>query len=270
MHNQESLTAARYEYQSNSPFPHTVIEHFLDQSLVEEASSAFPLAGSDEWIHYSHFNEEKHGLTKLEAMPEIFQEIIRYLNSESFVRSLEQLTGIPNLISDPTLQGGGLHQTKAGGHLNIHADFTVHPLKRNWRRRVNLLLYLNPNWTESYEGHLELWSKDMKKCERRISPALNTCVIFNTDSDSFHGVPTPLNCPEDRTRNSIALYYYTDEPRKTRLRATNYQARPGEGFKGVLIWLDKIAIAIYTRLKGRLGFSDETISRVLAKLRRRD
>ena len=98
---------------------------------------------------------------------------------------------------------------------------------------------------------------------------LNTCVIFNTDSDSFHGVPTPLNCPEERTRNSIALYYYTDEPRKTRLRATNYQARPGEGFQGVLIWLDKMAIAIYTRLKRRLGFSDETIGRLLAKIRRR-
>lgn len=269
MHNQQLLTEARFGYQANSPFPHTVIEGFFDRSLIEEASSAFPSAGSNEWIHYSHFNEEKHGLAKLEAMPPILSEIIKYLNSEGFVQSLEQLTGIPNLISDPTLQGGGLHQTKSGGYLNVHADFTVHPLKRNWRRRVNLLLYLNPNWSDSYEGHLELWSKDMKKCERRISPALNTCVIFNTDSDSFHGVPTPLNCPETRTRNSIALYYYTDEPHKIRLRSTNYRARPGEGFKGVLIWLDKMAIATYTRLKRRLGFSDEATGRLLAKLLRR-
>ena len=37
-----------------------------------------------------------------------------------------------------------------GGFLNIHADFTVHPLKPAWRRRVNILLYFNEKWPEAY------------------------------------------------------------------------------------------------------------------------
>ena len=34
-------------------------------------------------------------------------------------------------------------------------------------------------------------------------------VIFTTSNVSFHGHPDPLQTPEDVTRKSIALYYYT-------------------------------------------------------------
>jgi len=49
----------------------------------------------------------------------------------------------------------------------------------------------------------------MSKKALSIAPLINRCVIFNTDSDSFHGHPDPLKTPEDVTRKSIALYYYT-------------------------------------------------------------
>ena len=68
------------------------------------------------------------------------------LNKEEFVSALSELTGIKGLKPDPSLEGGGLHQTQRGGFLNIHADFTVHPHKRNWRRRVTVLVYLNDDW----------------------------------------------------------------------------------------------------------------------------
>lgn len=201
-------------------------------------------------------------------MPDFFRELIAELNSHHFIESLERLTGISNLKADPTLQGGGLHLTKKGGFLNIHADFTAHPIQRSWQRQVNLLLYFNQNWTESYEGHLELWSRDMKNCVRKISPVLNKCVIFNTDSDSFHGVPEPLNCPPEITRNSLALYYYTETGTKAKLRATNYKARPNKEDKKVIIWIDKVLVATYTRTKVKLGISDQTMGAFLKKLRK--
>ena len=109
----------------------------------------------------------------------------------------------------------------------------------------------------------------MTKCVQRISPILNRCVIFNTDANSFHGVPTPLNCPIDMTRNSLALYYYTESIKKAKLRSTNYQARPNAGDKKSLIWVDKLMVSIYTRLKSKLGVSDQTMGKVLEKIKRK-
>lgn len=93
-----------------------------------------------------------------------------------FVKFLEKLTGIENLIADPHYRGSGIHQTLPGGFLNIHADFNRY-IKYDMHRRVNLLLYMNPNWTESYGGHLELWSRDLQRCEQRILPTLGTVLL---------------------------------------------------------------------------------------------
>jgi len=255
-------------YQGAGPFPHVVIDEFLNPTLAKEASAAFPIADDEIWIHYSHYNSDKHGLTKIDVIPEPMRSILVALNSPQFLQHLERLTGIDGLLADLNLEGGGLHQSQVDGFLNIHADFTVHPIRRDLRRRVNLLVYLNDEWKDEYEGHLELWSNDMMTCCDRISPILNRCVIFNTDVDSYHGVPEPLRCPSDRTRNSMALYYYTfDET--ARLRTTNYRARPTDGKRRALIWLDKTAIGLYTRVKRRLNIPDEVVGRIVGKLRRK-
>ena len=249
-------------YQTDLPFPHISLDGFLENAAAVKAMQAFPAVKDEGWIHYVHVNEKKHGLNKMELLPEYIQRLIKVLNSNECVSFISELTGIDNLVADHTLEGGGLHQSQRGGYLNIHADFTVHPHKRNLRRRVNLLIYLNENWEESYKGHLELWSRDMKKCVQKISPLFNRCVIFNTDEDSYHGLPEPIKCPEDMTRKSIALYYFTKEDKPLK-RATNYRARPGDGAKSILIYLDKKLIALYNNLKGWLGINDDFASKVL-------
>ena len=94
---------------------------------------------------------------------------IKALNSKAFLQRLEEITGIENLISDPELGSGGVHRSTRGGYLNIHADFTVHPYKKNWHRRVNVLVYLNEFWDEKWGGQLELWDKNMESCIQKIS-----------------------------------------------------------------------------------------------------
>jgi Rps23 Pro-64 3,4-dihydroxylase Tpa1-like proline 4-hydroxylase len=71
------------------------------------------------------------------------------------------------------------------------------------------LLYLNRDWKDEYGGELELWSRDMSRCERRIRPLAGRCVIFSTTETSFHGHPRPLTCPAGESRKSVATYYYT-------------------------------------------------------------
>ena len=252
------------KYGSGEPFPHIILDDFLPLDAARSAYEAFPSVADQGWIHYVHFNEKKHGLNKKDLLPAYIRDLIEELNSQRFLDWLSALTGIEELREDEMLEGGGLHQSLRGGFLNIHADFTVHPHKNNWRRRVNLLIYLNPTWKDEYRGFLELWSKDMKKCVHRIMPGFNKAVIFNTDADSFHGLPDPIKCPEDDSRKSLALYYFTEEEKPIKV-STNYQGRPQDGMKKALIFLDKKAVDVYTRMKGVLGINDDFISNLLNK-----
>ncbi len=151
---------------------------------------------------------------------------------------MSRLIGVDGLIADPSLEGGGLHQSTTGGFLNIHADFTVHPHNRKWQRRANILLYLNDDWKPEYGGDLELWSADMKECVEKVAPVANRVLIFTTDGTSFHGHPEPMPCPEGVARRSLALYYFTLEEDPV-VRSTEYRARPGDGFHSVMIYADK-------------------------------
>jgi hypothetical protein len=257
------LSGLSKQYQSANPYPHIVLENFLNPEALDECITEFnKLNESDGWINYTHYNEKKKGLNKLDVLPEAIKGTINELNSPEFLEFLSTLTGIKNLQKDDFLEGGGIHQSTKGGFLNIHADFTVHPHHRNWQRRVNVLVYLNKNWKEEWGGKLELWDKKMKACEVKVLPVFNRCVIFNTDADSYHGHPEPMTCPEGTFRRSIALYYYSIEDKPFR-RATYYQARPGEGDKKLMVKIDNAMVAAYTEIKGRLGANDKIISKVL-------
>lgn len=257
------LPSLAEQYAAGKPYPHIAIDDFLHEDVARLAMEAFPDVKDAGWIHYVHVNEKKHGLNKMDLLPSPIRQLIEECNQPEFVALLSDMTGIPNLLPDPSLEGGGLHQSKRGGYLNVHADFTVHPHRRHWRRRVNLLIYLNEGWEAAWGGALELWERNMSQCGKQILPLFNRAVVFNTDEDSFHGFPDPITCPEDVTRRSIALYYFTEEEQAPSMRATNYRARPGDGLKGLLIWADKKAVAIYTWLKGKLGINDDVVSRIL-------
>ena len=127
-----------------------------------------------------------------------------------FLKYIQSLTNIEEtLISDPYLEGGGYHEIKKDGLLEVHVDFNKH-FFIDIDRRVNLLLYLNKDWNPQWGGLLEFYDKkNLEKPVKKIIPTFNRCVIFNTTSESYHGHPTPLKCPGEISRKSIALYYYS-------------------------------------------------------------
>ncbi len=202
-------------YEQDPPFPHCVIEDLFNQEVLEIVLADFPRPEEQKnWrtIHAQRFGQDmqfnKLGLAEELEWPDSIRRLIHELNSGPFLHFLERLTGIEKLLPDPRTRGGGIHQVVNGGLLGVHADFTEHRIY-GFDRRVNLLLYLNHDWQDEWEGHLELWTTDVSRCEKRLRPNFGRCVIFNTDAKSFHGHPVPLNCPEEVTRKSIALYYYT-------------------------------------------------------------
>lgn len=230
------FTASHDEYVSGVPFPHAVIEDFIPGRLTNSIVGDFPAPSADiNWRQLLAKDEEgekvqynKQGMPRLFKLSPIIRQLIWELNSSTFIRALEALTGIQNLLPDPSLRGGGLHQILPGGLLGVHADFTHH-VDYDLERRVNVLLYLNKDWQDEYEGHLELWNSDATQCIKRIRPSAGRCVIFNTDAGSFHGHPRPLQCPEGVTRKSIAIYYYTlgrDGAEVEPTARTDWQALP--------------------------------------------
>lgn len=216
-------------YKNGKPFPHIVVENFADDRKLHNVLQDFPSPSELKWWSYDNTFEKKLAFDKVHELPLSIKQILCEMNSAPFLVFLEKLTGIPKLISDPYYRGGGLHQIPYGGKLDIHADF-------NWNkqldihRRINVILYLNKDWPPSYGGNLELWDKDMTACQGSLPPLFNQMVCFNTTSWSYHGHPHPLTCPPDRTRKSLALYYYTSERPEEELtgpHSTLYQKLPG-------------------------------------------
>ncbi|MBL7815825.1 MAG: 2OG-Fe(II) oxygenase [Saprospiraceae bacterium] len=206
------VLAERYKeiYQENTPFPNIHFENFFNPQMLDEVLAEFDDLDNGETLKYDTPNEVKlasKGETRFGSKTKAF---VHFLNSEPFLQFLQELTGIEEvLMPDPYFEGAGYHQTKPGGFLKIHADFNKHRLTK-LDRRLNVLVYLNKDWKDEYGGHFELWDKEMTHCVRKVSPKFNTLAMFSTTDFSYHGLPNPLTCPPDRSRKSIALYYYTN------------------------------------------------------------
>jgi len=231
----DRLAAANQRmYVSNDPFPHIVIDDFLPTEVAERILTAFPAPGTGLWYQFDDEHEIKLQISDETLLDPYVRDVLYQLNSSMFIEFLEHLTDIDGLVSDPHFEGGGLHQIQPGGFLNVHADFNFHPRLR-LDRRLNLLIYFNKDWKDEYNGHLELWDREMNGCVKRIAPVFNRCVIFSTTDFSYHGHPDVLSCPQGMTRKSMALYYYSNgrpAEEKSGEHSTIFRVRPGEDLKG--------------------------------------
>ena len=140
-------------------------------------------------------------------MPPLMRDLILQLSGPRFLRALSTVTGIDGLLPDPFLEGGGLQYTESGGKLLPHTDFHHHPRLRLFRR-LNVLLYLNPDWQPDHGGELLLFNLGSDRPAVVVPPCFGTCVVFATDHRSVHGVRPLMGSAQ---RRSIALYYYTIE-----------------------------------------------------------
>jgi hypothetical protein len=197
-------------YLSANPFPSISFDDFFNPDLLSKILDEFPDLSKKDSISYKDQKQIKFAGKGENDFGEETRSFMHFLNSEPFLNFLQILTGIEEpLTGDPYFFGGGQHEIKKGGLLKVHADFNKHPqLKLD--RRINVLVYLNKDWKEEYGGFFELWDKNMENCEKKILPTFNKLAIFSTTDFSYHGHPDALNCPEDRSRKSFALYYYSN------------------------------------------------------------
>lgn len=180
------------------------------------AADDFPPAHWPNWLTYRSAVEQKRTCEDIEMIPETLRAVVTEMQSPAWLGWLKRQTGISELQTDPTLRGGGLHQSGAGDFLDIHLDYKIHPTLL-LERRLNAILFLNREWDESWGGALELWDAGARECVHRIFPKFRRLVLFECTDDSYHGMPEPLACPLGVTRNTVAVYYLS--PPQGRRRA---------------------------------------------------
>jgi Rps23 Pro-64 3,4-dihydroxylase Tpa1-like proline 4-hydroxylase len=218
------------KFQQASPFPHFSADDFFPAKLLEKVAEEFPEKSADSWQIFDNLREKKLASNGDEVLGPYTRALISNLNSGTFIHFLESLTGIKGLLADPHLLGGGMHRILPGGKLAVHIDFNKHE-KLHLARRLNVLIYLNKDWDESFGGFFELWYNDMQEAKVKFLPKFIRLVLFARGEKTWHGHPDPLTCPADRSRRSIALYYYTaiDQNIENEVsHSTIFRERPNE------------------------------------------
>jgi Rps23 Pro-64 3,4-dihydroxylase Tpa1-like proline 4-hydroxylase len=235
------------QFREAKPFPHLVIDNFLDASVAASAHKFFPKM--EEMDTLDDYRQRKAQDPAIDKFHPIFQEIVfEHLHSHRLLKWLARVTGINNLKADPQLYASGLAQGADGSFLSVHLDNSSHPVNP-WFRRLNLIVYLNAHWNEEKGGQLEFWGQDMKAATA-VLPILNRMALFATDRQSWHGYRA-VNTPDGDTRKSINIFYFTeDSPDGTDYyHVTKFRARKNEAVKKVIFPIDNLVRAVARRLR---------------------
>ncbi len=207
--------AYAHQFRTAQPFRHVVIDDFLSRSLCDRLLADFP--GFEARHALNEMGEVGGKAVRMDVrdISDAYRDLDRYLQTPEFLQFVSDVTGIPDLLYDPDYIGGGTHENRQGQGLDVHVDFNFHPRTR-WHRRLNLIVYLNPEWEQVWGGSLELQSDPWNPATNRttsIAPLFNKAVVFETSETSWHGF-TQIRLPSDReglSRKSFAIYLYTVE-----------------------------------------------------------
>ena len=197
-----------------NPFEYWIVDNFLDYSVAKDLSAEFPDYEKEDWFAYDGWIAQKKICNKWDKFPPLTYKTFFNLLSTDFTQRLSDLTNKKPLYPDIGLHGGGWHMHVKGGNLAVHLDYSKHP-KIPLQRKLNLILYLEDGYESSWGGDLQLWSHDEENKKpgemvKTIEAKFNRAVIFDTTQNSWHGIPTKLECPKGKARKSFAVYYMTD------------------------------------------------------------
>jgi len=213
------------------PFRHVVIDRFLDPQFCGELVAQFPPFAAGDARNERGEPAGKSVINAIAGLGPAFRQFDRLMRNAEFLAAMGRITGIAELLYDEDYVGGGTHENRDGQELDPHVDFNYHP-RLGWHRRLNLIVFLNPEWDQSWGGCLELLREPSSQGEERrsVAPLANRAVIFETTESSWHGFPI-IRTPAGRnlTRKSLAVYFYSHARPAAEIaapHATFYYQRP--------------------------------------------
>lgn len=199
-----------------TPFNYVAIDNFFLPEVAAKLSDEFPDYDDPMLGFHNNAIENKKVYNKWDKFPPVTYKAFTFLGREEFLDMMKFLLDTDDLWLDHGLNGGGWHMHSREGNNNVHLDYNIHP-KLGEQRKLNIIIYMTPNWNSEWGGGLEIWSHDDKNNQpkelvRTIENVYNRAVIFDTTQNSWHGLPKHLTCPEGVVRKSLAAYYVRPAP----------------------------------------------------------
>ena len=211
----ELIAVQRAAFRDAKPFEHIVIDGLFDGHLLSLIEEEFPPPNAQRWRNVTGPYESTYRSNSAANLGPAAQIYFNLINSNLFVRYLSTITGIPDLITDHTLLGGGLHESRAGNWFAVHRDFNFHH-RTMLANTLVFLTYLNRDWKPDYSGALELWDCELNQKITEVEPVFGRSILFRHSDRSFHGHPAPLRPPPGQSRRSLGAYYYVNDLAKHR------------------------------------------------------
>lgn len=211
-HFHQHLAHYAKQFRSARPFRHVVMEPFFTEEQAQQLLREFPAFDPARARNEAGEIGLKAVVERIHALGGAFTALDELIQQPQFLTQLSEITGIPELLYDRHYFGGGTHENRSGQDLDLHIDFNLHP-ETGWHRRLNLIVYLNPVWEESWGGTLELFAdpRDAHSEQVRVLPLFNRAVLFETTEHSWHGF-SRIQLPAEHaqlSRRSVALYFYS-------------------------------------------------------------
>jgi len=202
----ERMVTLRAQLQAAAPFPHLVIEGLFNPTLLSLTLEEFEMC---EWTEMRSGYESTRRMALGSRMGPASQLYFDIVNSGWYTTWVGSITGVPYLLTDPLLFGGGLHETRPGSAFGVHRDFERHR-HVGLHNAMVMITYLNKGWQPQWGSALELWDAQRQHCVTRVQPEFGHTLFMPHNAVSFHGHPDPLNTPDGRPRRSLTAYYYTN------------------------------------------------------------
>jgi Rps23 Pro-64 3,4-dihydroxylase Tpa1-like proline 4-hydroxylase len=237
------------EYANAEPFPLVIIDDFCEPERLAELTRQIPkpeeagIAKSRDYV----FAKNKFEKSTFRELGPLFEEVYADITSDRFKVLLQEIVGSPVWV-DPEFHGGGIHQGGKDSFLDMHVDFSHHPMHDDWKRELNILLYLNPGWEPAHGGSLKLRNLETDKATQ-VEPLFNRCVIMETSDRTLHGYPK-INFPDGTYRRSIATYAYSKALEPATGRSTIWYPEEGSAVKRALGQAWPKLVAIKSRVFG--------------------
>src|SRR5687768_5000054 len=106
--------AIRAQFQNAKPVPWFKIDNFLRADFADQCAASFPTYDQVQKLGktFTNINERgKFQVTDASQFPEPLRKLNEQLAGQEFLDLISYVTGMPNLVADPQLVGGGLHST---------------------------------------------------------------------------------------------------------------------------------------------------------------
>ncbi len=170
-----------------------VRDNWLPSGLLRSVAASWPDRSSTHWHSYGDRNSVKLASRSWGGIPEASRAALFELSKID----INEMLQIPDLFPDlDGLNGAGLHQMEAGGHLGLHVDAQSHPLKP-WKRMASAVLYLD----DCEGGELE-FCDEHGAVKTSIAPKFNRLALFACEGN-WHRV-----APCQSLRRSLCLFFW--------------------------------------------------------------